>query len=192
MLGLPSRSSLVSSLASSTLASLLAAAGLVATGPAAHAGPYLGLGVGTVPDLGDQMQGFAASSRSGRLMLGQRFSMVAVEGAVGGFQLADARAAEYDAISLSGGGRLSFTLEGPLSLFVRVGLERTWLKADDMPDYRGDGYYGGLGAELRLALPLGETSVWVDYSRHQATLRSGDREIDADSGMWTAGLSVGI
>jgi hypothetical protein len=160
---------------------------------AAHAGPYLGLGVGTAPDMSDEMQGFTPSSRSGRLMLGQRFSVVAVEGAVGGFQLAGgARDAQYDAISLSGGGRLNFTLEGPLALFARGGLERTWLKADDMPDYRGDGYYGGLGAELRLALPLGETSVWIDYSRHRATLRSGDSEIDADNGVWTVGLSVGI
>jgi hypothetical protein len=173
------------------VSSLVVATVALAAG-AAHAGPYLGLGVGTAPDMSGEMQGFAASSRSGRLMLGQRFSAVAVEGAVGGFQLANARDVEYDAISVSGGGRLHVTLEGPLSLFARAGLERTWLEADDMPDYRGDGYYGGLGAELRLALPLGETSVWVDYSRHQATLRSGDREIDAASGMWTVGLSVGI
>lgn len=178
----------------STLASVLLA--LAITGGAgaavAYAGPYLGLGVGTSPDLSEEMQGFAAASRSGRLTLGQRFSIFSVEGAVGGYQLASPSDVKYDSISVSGGGRLSLTLEGPLAVFARAGVERTWLRADVMPDYQGNGVYGGIGAELSLALPLGETSIWVDYSRHRATLYSGDAELDAEHGLWTAGLSVGL
>lgn len=164
----------------------------VTDAPPAHAGPYLSLGVGSEPDLADEMQGFEAASRSGRLELGQRFSIAAVEGGVGGYRLSTSGAAEYDAVSLSGGGKLFFTLTGPLALLARGGVERTWLRADDLSDYSGNGYYAGVGAELRLALPLGETSVWLDYSVHRANLSNGADELDADSGMWTAGLSVGI
>ena len=178
----------------STIASVLLAVAIIggAGATAAYAGPYLGLGVGTSPDLSDEMQGFAAASRSGRLTLGQRFSILSVEGAVAGYQLASPSDVKYDSISVSGGGRLSLTLEGPLAVFARAGVERTWLRADVMSDYQGNGVYGGIGAELSLALPLGETSIWVDYSRHRATLYSGDAELDAEHGLWTAGLSVGL
>lgn len=164
----------------------------ITDGAWAHAGPYLSLGLGSEPDLADEMQGFQAESRSGRLELGQRFSILAVEGGVGGYQLSDVRATEYDAVSVNGGGKLFFTLAGPLAMLARGGVERTWLRADDFDDYSGNGYYAGVGAELRLALPLGQTSVWLDYSVHRATLSNGADEMDADSGMWTAGLSVGI
>lgn len=178
----------------STIASVLLAVAITGTAGAtvAYAGPYLGLGVGTSPDLRGEMQGFSAASRSGRLTLGQRFSILSVEGAVGGYQLANPADVKYDSISVSGGGRLSLTLEGPLAVFARAGVERTWLRADVMPDYQGNGVYGGIGAELSLALPLGETSIWVDYSRHRATLHSGDAELDTEHGLWTAGLSVGL
>lgn len=165
------------------MAGVLFGVGAVTLDRAAHAGTYLSLGVGSVPDLGDEMQGFQAASRSGRLELGQRFSMVAFEGGVGGYQLADARAAEYDAVSVNGGGKLFFTLSGPLAMLARGGVERTWLRTDGASGYQGNGYYAGVGAELRLALPLGETSVWIDYSVHRATLSDGARQLDGDSGM---------
>ncbi len=174
------------------MSAAVAATILAAAAPAA-AGPFLGLGLGTVPTLRDEGQGLTADSRSGRLELGHRFlNLVAVEGAVGGFQLADRAGAEYDAITFSGGGRVFLPLSGPLALFGRAGVEHTWVRAQTMDDYRGNGTYVGLGAELRLALPLGETSVWVDYSLHRATLDNGAAELDAGSRMWTAGLSVGI
>lgn len=170
----------------------LASAVLLAAAAPAAAGPYLGLGVGTAPALGDQMP-FQPSSRSGRLELGQRLGPLAIEGAVAGFELVSARAAEYRSVSLSGGGKLFFNLQGQLDAFVRGGVERTWLtSAGDMTDYSGDGVYYGGGAELRLALPVGATSLWIDYSRHQATLTSGKAEVDGSSGMWTVGLSVGL
>jgi Outer membrane protein beta-barrel domain len=174
---------------------ILAAAVAVVVIPssAALAGPYLGLGIGTAPTLGEGMQGFAPTSRSGRLELGQRFGALAIEGGVGAFQLTGARASQYDAISLSAGARVFFNLQGPLDAFARGGVERNWLNTDGaMADYRGDGYYVGGGAELRLALPLGSTSIWIDYTRHQATLESGAKQLDASTGMWTVGLSVGL
>ncbi len=175
-----------------TLAGVAAVGSVGALASEASAGPYLGLGIGTSPNLHDDGQGLSADSRSGRLELGQRFSIVAVEGAVGGYQLADAADSEYNAVSVSGGGRVHLPLQGPLSLFARAGVERTWLRVANMEDYDGNGYYGGLGAELRLALPLGETAVWVDYSQHRVTLDNGGDEIDGDTSMWTAGISVGI
>jgi hypothetical protein len=176
----------------STMAVAAYGVGAVTAAAPAAAGPYLSLGLGSQPDLADEMQGFEAASRSGRLELGQRFSIAAVEGGLGGYRLTTLGAAEYDAVSVSGGGKLFFTLSGPLGLLARGGVERTWLRGDGAADYSGNGYYAGVGAELRLALPLGDTSVWVDYSVHRATLRSGSDELKADSGMWTAGLSIGI
>ncbi|HRC58670.1 MAG TPA: hypothetical protein PKU97_22260 [Kofleriaceae bacterium] len=165
---------------------------LVVAAPAA-AGPYLGLGVGTAPALGEQMQTFAPASRSGRLELGQRLGPLAIEGAVGGFELVTARAQEVRSVSLSGGGKLFFNLQGQLDAFLRGGVERTWITAAaDASGYSGDGVYLGGGAELRLALPVGATSLWIDYSRHQSTLRSGTAELEASLGMWTVGLSVGL
>jgi hypothetical protein len=174
------------------IASVVAATSVV-SGSAAQAGPYLGVGIGTAPTLGEGMQGFSPASRSGRLELGQRFGILAIEGGVAGFQLTGARASQYDAISVSGGARVFFNLQGPLDAFVRGGFERDWLTTDSaMADYRGDGTYVGGGAELRLALPLGATSIWIDYTHHQATLASGATQLDASSGMWTVGLSVGL
>jgi Outer membrane protein beta-barrel domain len=159
----------------------------------AAAGPYVGVGIGTAPTLGDGMPGFAPTSRSGRLELGTRFSAVAVEGGVGGFQLVGARASQYDAVSVNGGAKIFFNLQGPLDAFVRGGLQRTWLSTDSaMADYTGDGFYLGGGVELRLALPLGSTAIWMDYTHHQATLHSETRPLESTAGMWTVGLSVGL
>lgn len=171
-------------------AASLVVASLSAQAPA-HAGPYLGLGIGTA-HLRDDGQGLSSSSASGRLELGQRFSILAVEGALNGYQLSDDFDSEYNALSASGGGRVHLPLTGPLSVFARAGVERTWLRVDNMADYDGNGYYGGLGAELRLALPLGETAVWIDYTQHRVTLDNGGDEIDGDTSMWTPGISVGL
>lgn len=169
------------------------AASLVLAGatPAA-AGTYLGLGIGTAPSVGESMSTLEPASRSARLTLGQRLGPLSLEGGAGGYELTSASAAEARSVSLSGGGKLSFELQGQLEAFVRGGVERTWLSGDGMSTLSGDGVYFGGGAELRLALPLGSTSVWVDYSRHQATLRNERTELEAQTGVWTLGLSVGL
>jgi hypothetical protein len=165
----------------------------------AAAGPYLGLGIGTAPSLGDGMASFTSASRSGRLLLGQRLGPLAVEGAVAGFRLQGpvTRSApdglDYESVSLSGGARLFINLQGPLDAFARGGVERTWLSTSAAaPSYRGDGMYYGAGVEMSLSLPLGSTALWLDYTRHQSTLTGNSDEIESSSGVWTVGLSVGI
>ncbi len=164
---------------------------LLAASPAA-AGTYLGLGIGTAPSVGESMSTLEPASRSARLTLGQRLGPLSLEGGAGGYELASATDAEARSVSVSGGGKVSFELQGQLEAFVRAGVERTWLSGDGMSTLSGDGVYFGGGAELRLALPLGSTSVWVDYSRHQATLRNERTELEARTGVWTLGLSVGL
>jgi hypothetical protein len=160
----------------------------------AHAGGYLSLGVGTTPELDAGSRSLEAASRSGRLELGQRVAWFAVEGAVGGFQLGDTRAMTYDVVAASAGAKIFVNLQGPLDAFVRGGGERTWLipDGDALETYRGDGGYAGVGVELRLALPLGSTALWMDYTVHRAALRNSDGEIDGDHGRWTLGVSIGL
>lgn len=171
---------------------VLACGVLMGTAAPAAAGTYLGLGVGTAPSLGESMQTLEPASRSARLTLGQRLGPLSLEGGAGGYDLASTTAAEARSVSVSAGGKLSFTLQGQLEAFVRGGVERTWLSGEGMSTLSGDGVYFGGGAELRLALPLGSTSLWVDYSRHQATLRNERTELEAQTGIWTLGLSVGL
>lgn len=170
---------------------LVAASFLLACAAPAAAGTYLGLGIGTAPSLGESMSTLEPASRSARLTLGQRLGPLSLEGGAGGYELA-ATAGEARSVSVSGGGKISFELQGQLEAFVRAGVERTWLSGDAMSTLSGDGVYFGGGAELRLALPLGSTSIWVDYSRHQATLRNERTELEARTGVWTLGLSVGL
>lgn len=171
---------------------VLACSVVTASVAPAAAGTYLGLGIGTAPSLGESMQTLEPASRSARLTLGQRLGPLSLEGGAGGYELASATSAQARSVSASAGGKLSFVLQGQLEAFVRGGVERTWLSGDAMSTLSGDGVYYGGGAELRLALPLGSTSLWVDYSRHQATLRNERTELDASAGVWTVGLSVGL
>ncbi len=175
------------------IAGLLGLCTLAVPGARAVAGPYLGLGVGTAPTLGDSMQPLEPTSRCGLVGLGQRLGPLALEAGLSGYELQRATAEQGRSLSAFGGGKLYVELEGQLEAFARGGVERTWLSGSGaMADYQGDGAYVGIGAELRLALPLGQTSLWVDYTRHQATLRAGVAELDASAGRWTVGLSIGL
>lgn len=133
------------------------------------------------------------TSRCGLVGLGQRLGPLALEAGLSGYELQRATAEQGRSLSAFGGGKLYVELEGQLEAFARGGVERTWLSGSGaMADYQGDGAYVGIGAELRLVLPLGQTSLWVDYTRHQATLRAGVAELDASAGRWTVGLSIGL
>jgi hypothetical protein len=174
--------------------SLLVAA-VLASGPVASAGTYIGLGIGTAPSIGnDTIPRPANDGRSGRLVLGQSFGLpigrLAIEGEANRFDFLF-NGEGYDSTMLGVDLKYSFPLGNSFEAFGRLGLERTWLSGGDATDYggSGDGYYFGLGFEYRIAV-FG--SLFVDYERQSSTI-----DMDASSnsygqtaGMFTLGATI--
>jgi hypothetical protein len=169
-------------------------AGVALVPAAAHAGGYVGAGIGTSASLGGATGRIISdSSHSGRIVIGERLARVSIEGTLGSYGLNFSnRDASFDARSLGAAAKLHLPLVEKLEGTVRVGLEHTWLAGANAPDLSGDGWTGGLGLEYRLNLGLAATSVWLDYSRHSTALANGPTKIDATADMWTLGLSIGL
>ncbi|HEY0193080.1 MAG TPA: outer membrane beta-barrel protein [Kofleriaceae bacterium] len=170
------------------------AAALMSFSATASAGTYLGMALGTDPSTND---GFASVAqpygRSLRGLLGFRFGNVALEGALNGFSVTTQRD-DQTAYQGSVGLKLSLPIGSGLEGFLRGGLERTWLSLDDRKrDFTGDGFLFGGGFEFRLSAILADASIFVDYTFHKTTLENDARQsIDATSGMWGLGVTVGL
>jgi hypothetical protein len=171
-----------------------AALAISVTVPAlAHADGYVAVGVGTAADTGSS--DFAGDERlSGRLMLGQRISLLSVEAGVSGYGMEGmAPGTDFDAVALGAGLKLNIPIVLGFEIFGRAGIERTWLEAsdDDMNDFSGNGYMAGAGVEYQLPLGVTDLSLWADWTRHGAELDDNEgTEQDATADLWTAGLSV--
>jgi hypothetical protein len=161
---------------------------LAALGGAAHAGTYVGLGIGTGAHTdGDLTQFDSSGSHSGRAVIGDRFGIVSVEGGLGYFGVMNS-GRTYDAVSLGVAAKLSVPVTPVFEPYVRVGLEHTNLSGENGATYTasGDGWSGGLGLEYKLAT----LSLWADYTKHDMTL--GDGRVDGAASMLTFGVSFGI
>jgi Outer membrane protein beta-barrel domain len=160
---------------------------------AAHAGTYVGVGVGTAASTDGGFTRFGTDGQhSGRIVLGQRFGKISIEAAVNDIGLAY-RGVDSHATSLGAVGGLHLPLVSHLEGYVRFGLERTWLRGDStVPAAQGDGWTGGLGLEYRIDAVLANGSIWADYTRHATKLTANSFEADGTANAWTVGLSVGI
>ena len=182
-----------------TRACLAAVLLVAASASTSFAGTYVGIGVGSSVDVGGQMSqyggGFSGDgTRSGRLILGQRFGRLSVEGNVMRFGvLFDGRGPD-DVTTVAAAAKLSFPVEPNIEAFGRAGVERSWLSgAGQMPDLSGDGYLLGLGFEYRLDLGIGAGSVFVDYARTSTTFEDSEsHKLDGSVSMWTLGLTVSL
>jgi hypothetical protein len=167
---------------------------LASMGSVASAGGYVGLGVGTAPSR-DTQTSFVPDGRSGRLLVGHRIGMFAVEGDVTGYSLL-AQSTPYSSVSAAVSGKLALPLGNNIEAFGRAGLERSWLSSNGpkMSTFSGDGYLLGAGLAYRLDLGLAGGSLWLDYTRHADTLAgdAGGKTFDQSNAMWTMGLTVGI
>jgi hypothetical protein len=169
-------------------------------GGSASAGTYLGLGIGSAPEVNEQTERFSSDGRSGKILAGMRFGNVSIEGALGKFDLARTNASGAvlpfgDHIQASAAGKLSLPLGNNFEAFGRVGVHKTWLRADDMPDANnaeGTGYLIGAGIEYRLNLVVGQGSLFVDYQYNDAKLEGERFMLDASSRMFSIGLTVGL
>lgn len=175
---------------------VLAASILAASSGVASAGGYLGIGIGTAPTAHSDDTMLGNDGRSGRLVLGQRFGNLAIEGSLTGFTLADQRGNTFDTRQLGVAGKLNLPLQDRFEAYGRFGLQRTWVSANQAGvDSSGDGYLMGAGIEYRINLGVGSGSLWMDYSYNNASLVSdGDAAMKSDltTRMWMLGVTIGI
>ena len=176
----------------------------LAAAPAARAGGgYVSAGLGPGAGLdGNISESFSTSdSNSARLSLGQRIDNVALEaslfgaGLIGTDQLTGI-GAEYDTLSLGVDLKYFFGLSGPLELYPKIGLNKTWLQEPSGSNLDYDGTGWDLGAGLQFTFDTESTMIaaWIDYTRQYTDLDDSNRQRDlgGEVGMLTLGLSVGF
>jgi opacity protein-like surface antigen len=169
-------------------------------GSSASAGTYLGLGIGSAPEVNEQTDRFSSDGRSGKILAGMRFGNVSVEGAISKFDMArtsdrNAVVPFGDQIQAAAAAKLSLPLGNNFEAFGRVGVHKTWLRADQMPDINnaeGTGYLVGAGVEYRLNLVVGQGSIFVDYQYNDVKLEGERFMLDGSSRMFSIGLTVGL
>lgn len=170
---------------------------------AAHAGGgYVSAGIGSGAGLGGQLsESFQTEdNRSARFSLGQRVGPVAVEaslfgaGMVGESQMVGV-GADYDTLSVGVDLKYYFTLAGPLELYPKAGLNKTWLlePTGASSDYDGTGWDLGGGLQFTFDSPVAMAALWLDFTHQRTDLRDSSRpDLDGQVSMLTLGLSLGI
>jgi hypothetical protein len=186
------------------LRSVLAVAVVAATGSAASAGVYLGLGIGTAADMSanttnaPEAQTVQGNGRSGKLMVGYRFpygiSVEATGTRYGMFM--DGYPADGTQLALA--GKYSYSLGQGFELFGRLGLQHTSIGVttqNPTNPYDGDGtgWLMGLGAEYRFKAILAGCSVFVDYEHVWTSIKNNSMEtFDENSGVFMAGVTLSL
>lgn len=175
--------------------SILAVMLLAASGTAASAGTYLGLGIGSNARLDGQMGHYSdGGDRSGRLILGQSFGRLAIEGTATRYDLGYG-VSSATGTSLAAALKLSLPLGNNFELFGKGGLQRTSLSGNDpsLGDLSGNGYLLGAGFEYKLDFGLGGGSIFVDYQRNKTSFDLGTSQmLDGTVSMWTLGITLAI
>ncbi len=190
---------------SKSLLSAVVALPLLATFSSAHAGGYVGIGIGAQSNLeGDIATHFDtdAQSDTSRLMLGQRFGALAFEASVFGTQLRGKSAftgkSDFATVSLGVDLKYYVGLLGGLEAYGKIGLNKTWLTgpATEGMDYQGRGQEYGAGLQYTINLPLTQVGLWLDYSVQNTELREaqpkGGASLDGEIRMMNLGVSVGF
>jgi len=174
------------------LGSFVMASVLVSAGTAS-AGGDLGLAVGTKPSMSDELENVGVPlGRSLRGLAGIRFGNLSVEGAVNGFDVHTGRG-DQTVYQASAALKLNLPLGNNFEAFGRAGLERTWLSLDDdRYDLEGDGFMLGGGIELRINALISNASLFLDYTVHRATLKDSRDSVDATTGMFGIGFTIGL
>ncbi len=169
---------------------------VVLFGGDAHAGPYMSLGFGS-ERLGGELQDRFDSrgANSGQLAFGYRIGPIAGEAGVMGSMLDSVTVEAGDASIISVGADVRYFLRisGPLEVFARGGMQRTWLldHGDPLVDGgSGQGYRAGGGLQVSLPLPpVGALALWGEFT-HQDIGLSGS--LDGTTQMFLVGLAVGL
>jgi hypothetical protein len=164
--------------------------------PARADGFYLGVGLGPGAILDDEIaSSFSTEDQvGGRIILGTRNGNFAIEASLFGTDFApiDATFVETHQSSLSAGAgvKLYMPLGGGLEVYVRGGLDKTWISESDL---EGRGYDYGTGVQLALRVfPRMQTAAWLDVGRQVFRLfDSYGNSTDGQLTMITLGFSFG-
>jgi hypothetical protein len=166
----------------------------------AHAdGGYVSAGAGPGAGLGGDISSVFTTddSMNARLSLGQRIQQFAFEASLYGAGLVgDSEWAgygeEYDTLSLGVDLKYYIGLVGPLEVYPKIGVNRTWLTGEpDRYDYDGIGW--DLGAGLQLSFE--RVGIWLDFTHQRTSLRDDNRNVpnrrlDGNLNMLSLGLAV--
>jgi len=178
-----------------SLVPALAVLGLAVSVPA-HAGTYLGAGIGTQASVEGSLGNLSTEGQhSGRVVIGQRFGIFSIEGGVNDYGLtSSAGTVQWHAIAAGAAGKLDLPFTALFNGYVRLGLEHTWVTStrDTIPTLEGNGWTGSLGLEYRLDALLGSASIWADYGRHTVNLNQARIVGETTANMFTVGLTVGL
>ena len=170
----------------------------------AHAGGYIGFGIGTSAKLhGNFADHFDASdSMSGRLTLGKRTGAIAIEGSIFNTDLRSVTqrvsGINTSLVSAEVALKYHFELQKRLEGYVRGGLSQTWIveeNQDFMSDtsHSGSGYSASVGLQYNLNAVLSKASIWLDYTHTQSTLTHSSRaELEGGTRTLSIGLQVGF
>jgi len=178
---------------------LLVASLVVAASGTAQAGTYLGLGIGTSPaDSGDTGR-IHSDGRSGKLVIGNSFGRLAVEGTISRFAMnfdtsAGPTKSFGDAYQAAIALKLNFPLGNNFEAYGKAGLHHMWLDTGIAEnDTAGNGLLLGGGFEYKLNLGVGGGALFVDYQITDAKLEGDKFTFDnTRTRTWTLGLTVGI
>ncbi len=169
----------------------------------AQADGYIGAGIGSNSELTGEISNHFTTGEdasSSRVLVGECFGALAVEGSVFGSQLRGASGfsgdGDFTTISLGLDVKYYIGLFGGLEGYGKVGLNKTWLAGpDSMSDasYEGRGQALGLGLQYSFNLPLTEVGLWIDYTAQDTELRNADGPLlDGNIEMVNLGVSVGF
>ena len=181
---------------SARLATVLVAL-LVAGGTAFADGGYVSAGAGPGAGLDGKISSAFVTddSMNARLSLGQRIDGFAFEASLFGAGLIGrgdfaGSGTEYDTLSLGVDLKYYIGIVGPLEIYPKIGVNRTWLNGgrDTVNDYDGIGW--DLGAGLQFSFD--RIGIWLDFTHQRTNLRDGDmvRQLDGRLNMLALGLSV--
>ena len=176
-----------------TRACLAAVLLVAATAATSSAGTYLGLGVGTSANVAGQMTTFSGDGdRSGKLIIGQQFGRISIEGTATRYGLLNYGHTPFDATEAAAALKLSLPVGNNIELFGRAGLERTWLSGPQF-DLAGNGFLVGAGLQYRLDLGIGAGAVFVDYNRTSTNFQASNKTtLQGSASIWSLGLIVSL
>jgi opacity protein-like surface antigen len=181
------------------LRSVLAVAVVAATGSAASAGVYLGLGIGTALDeSSSQTMPVQGNGRGGKLIGGYRFGRLSVEAAASRAGVfVDQYTYPGSSTQLSAALKYSYPLGDNFEVFGRGGIEHTWLNLDDAvhsaDNADGTGWLLGAGVEYRVSAVLAGGSIFVDYEHVDTSFSNNEMaKFGTSSGVFMAGVTLSL
>jgi hypothetical protein len=182
----------------------LAVATVCLMSSSAFAGVFVGLGVGTGPEIGgttsqSKPENFESSARSKRIEGGYAFPVLtghlAIEGAYTNLStyLNDPNHT-FDSSRVWLAARYNHPLGSGFEIFGRLGVQNTKLDDNNTSHFSGTGPVLGLGAELHPQWKLGvDLSFWIDLNYAKETLTTtGHPDVDASDHIASLGVSVGF